>query len=494
MALLDPLARQLALLIRSGYPIVYLVTHEEERAEAIARRAGTGTKQKVLRWTASRGFGDDEGELDAEGALHRLDAESAPALVLMFDLHRRLSDPRVIRRLRDRFEIFAQRRQTLLVVAPVLVLPPELEKDVAVLDLPLPKAEELNEVLRRVGEEEKLEVEAAEGAVRAALGLTAKEAQRIFRKVLVQRRGLRKDDLGLVVEEKKHALRSTDSLEFHELGPSLGDVGGLEALKRWLGERSRAFGEEARAFGLPPPKGLLLLGVQGCGKSLSAKAVAELWKFPLLRLDLSAVFSGATAPEAAIRQAIKVSESLAPVVLWVDEIEKGFAQVDADDAGSRVFGSFLTWLAEKRSEVFVVATANEVKSLPPELLRRGRFDEVFFVDLPNPRERLQILQIHLARRNREPSAFPQLEALARRAEHLSGAELEQVVVAGLYRAFSANRELSQEDLDIGLQQTVPLYATYEERIKALRDWAKTRARPATQDASVLDLFERREEG
>lgn len=494
MALIDPLARQLALLIRAGYPIIYLVTHEEERAEAIVRRAASGTKQRVLRWTAAQGFGEDDGELDAEGALQRLAREEGPVLGLMFDLHQRLEDPRVIRRLRDAFDGFRRRRQALVVVAPLLVLPPELEKDVAVVDLPLPKSEELSEVLEQVAKEEGMEVEASEGAVRAALGLTSNEAQRIFRKVIVQRRGLRSEDLGLVVEEKKNALRSTDSLEFHELGPSLGDVGGLDALKRWLGERSRAFGAEARSFGLPPPKGLLLLGVQGCGKSLSAKAVAELWKFPLLRLDLSAVFSGATAPEAAIRQAIKVSESLAPVVLWVDEIEKGFAQVDADDAGSRVFGSFLTWLAEKRSEVFVVATANEVKSLPPELLRRGRFDEVFFVDLPNPRERLQILQIHLARRNRRPAAFSDLEALARRAEHLSGAELEQVVVAGLYRAFAADRDLTQEDLDIGLQQTVPLYATYEERIKALRDWAKTRARPATQDASVLDLFERREEG
>ncbi|MEM1025698.1 MAG: AAA family ATPase [Myxococcota bacterium] len=490
MSLLDPLARQLALLTRAGYPIIYVVSHEEERAEAIVRRAATGTKQKVIRWTASRGFDEEEGELDAEEAIQRLDAEDEPALVLMLDLHQRLNDPRVSRRLRDRFEGFVARQQTLVVVAPVLALPAELEKDVAVIDLPLPKTEEMNQVLSQVAAQEGLEVSAGDAAVRAALGLTAKEARRIFRKVLVQRKGLETSDLGLVVEEKKNALRTTDSLEFHELGPSLGDVGGLDALKRWLGERSRAFGPDARAFGLPAPKGLLLLGVQGCGKSLSAKAVAELWKFPLLRLDLSAVFSGASPPEAAIRQGIKVSESLAPVVLWVDEIEKGFAQVDADDSGSRVFGSFLTWLAEKTSEVFVVATANEVRGLPPELLRRGRFDEVFFVDLPNPKERLQILQIHLERRGRRPEDYAGLEGLARRAEHLSGAELEQVVVAGLYRAFAAKRELSDEDLDIGLQQTVPLYATYEEKIKALRDWAKTRARPATQDASVLDLFER----
>jgi len=278
-------------------------------------------------------------------------------------------------------------------------------------------------------------------------------------------------------------------LEFHELGEGLGDVGGLGELKRWLGSRSKAFGEDARAFGLPAPKGLLLLGVQGCGKSLSAKAVAELWKFPLLRLDLGAVFAGAGgSPEAAIRQAIKVSESLAPVVLWVDEIEKGFSQVDAGESSVRVFGSFLTWLAEKRAEVFVVATANDVTSLPPELLRRGRFDEVFFVDLPNQHERLDILRIHMTKRGRDPDAFPGLEGVAKLAEHFSGAELEQVVTAALYRAFSHERELSLEDLELAAKQTVPLYRTYEEKIKGLRDWARTRARAATLDASVLDLF------
>jgi SpoVK/Ycf46/Vps4 family AAA+-type ATPase len=276
-------------------------------------------------------------------------------------------------------------------------------------------------------------------------------------------------------------------LEFHELGESLADVGGLNELKRWLGARTRAFGDDARSFGLPPPKGLLLLGVQGCGKSLSAKAVAELWKFPLLRLDVGAVFAGA-APEAAIREAIKISESLAPVVLWVDEIEKGFGSAEGDESSSRVFGSFITWLAEKKAEVFVVATANDVSSLPPELLRRGRFDEVFFVDLPNQHERLEILRIHVRRRGRKPESFPILARIAKEAEHYSGAELEQIVISALYNAFAEKREMTDADLTLALKHTVPLYQTYEEKIKALRDWARTRARPATLDSTVLDLF------
>jgi SpoVK/Ycf46/Vps4 family AAA+-type ATPase len=233
----------------------------------------------------------------------------------------------------------------------------------------------------------------------------------------------------------------------------------------------------------------LLLGVQGCGKSLSAKAVAELWKFPLLRLDVGAMFSGLGAsPEAAMREAIKVSESLAPVVLWVDEIEKGFGQSEGEESSSRVFGSFITWLAEKRAEVFVVATANDVSALPPELLRRGRFDEIFFVDLPNQHERLEILRVHVKKRGRAPEKFAVLQKIAKDAEHFSGAELEQVVISALYNAFAEKREMTDQDLMLATKTTVPLYTTYEEKIKALRDWAKTRARPATLDSTVLDLF------
>jgi SpoVK/Ycf46/Vps4 family AAA+-type ATPase len=217
--------------------------------------------------------------------------------------------------------------------------------------------------------------------------------------------------------------------------------------------------------------------------------VAALWKFPLLRLDLGAVF-GATqgSPEASIREAIKISESLAPVVLWVDEIEKGFAGSSEGAESARVLGSFITWLAEKKAEVFVVATANDVSGLPPELLRRGRFDEVFFVDLPNQHERLEVLRIHLRRRGRDPDAFRGLNGVAKAAEYFSGAELEQVVISALYHAFAHKRELEEEDLKLAVKHVVPLYRTYEEKIKGLREWARTRARPATLDSSVLDLF------
>jgi ATP-dependent 26S proteasome regulatory subunit len=492
---LHPIARELAVLSRAGYPLVYMVTQEERRALGLVRQAAEAGKKAFARWSVAAGFGEGgEGEAadgDPSMALDMIARSTEPALFVLLDFHHALADTTVVRRLRERLDTCVERRQTVVIVAPVVVLPPELEKDTALLDLPLPKAAELEVVLTEVLRSERITVDpvVAERAVRSALGLTESQAMRVFRRVIVLRKGLSEEDLKLIVEEKKAVLRKTDVLEFHELGESLRDVGGLGEVKRWLAARTSAFGDEARKFGLPPPKGLLLLGVQGCGKSLSAKAVADLWKFALLRLDVGAVFSGTSgSPEAAIREAIKVSESLSPVVLWVDEIEKGFASSGEGESSARVFGSFITWLAEKTAEVFVVATANDVQSLPPELLRRGRFDEVFFVDLPNTHERLEVLRIHLTKRARDPDKFPGLAALAKQAEFFSGAELEQVVVTALYAAFAEKRELREDDLKLAIKHSVPLYRTYEERIKALREWARQRARPATLDSSVLDLF------
>ncbi len=493
MSRLDPTARDVAVLARAGYPLVYLVTQEEQRARGLVDQAAEASRRGVLRWSVTEGLTGETADAtlnEPEGALEALAAADSASFIVLLDFHRYLDQARVVRRLRDVLAGAARRRQTFVIIAPVLSVPPELEKDCAVVDLPLPRADELRAELDRVAESEKRTIDdvVAERAVRSALGLALNEASRVYRKVIVLRKGLTDDDLKLVVEEKKAILRKSEVLEFHELSDGLDEVGGLGEMKRWLQARSRAFGAEARDFGLPAPKGLLLLGVQGCGKSLSAKAVAELWKFPLLRLDVGALFSGTISPEASVREAIKVSERLAPVVLWVDEIEKGFVQTEGTEASSRVFGSFITWLAEKKAEVFVVATANDVAALPPELLRKGRFDEIFFVDLPNVHERLEILKIHLVKRRRSPENFLSLTSLAQQAEHFSGAELEQVVISALYRAFSDDRELTDEDLRISVQQTVPLYRTYEEKIKALRDWAKRRARPATQDSTVLDLF------
>ncbi len=477
---------ELALLIRTGWRVIAVETFEERRAleliEAMARKGDS----EVIHWSLASGLSTGQGEGSLDAGLRAVSACGQPAIFVMFDAHRGLHDPSAARRLRDLLPLLDERRQVVILTGPVIDLPLELSREVGRVGLPLPPADELEALFRPALKGAESDLLAA--AVRAALGLTRAEALRVFRKACTLAGGLNEQAISGIVREKREALRRTPALSFHEADSGLGGVGGLGELKHWLQERRRAYGEEARSFGLPTPRGLLLLGVQGCGKSLCAKAIAREWKIPLLRLDLAAAFGGGQqSPELTIREAILVAESVAPAVLWIDEIEKGFSASDADASASRVFGSFLTWLSEKKSPVFVAATANDIGSLPPELLRRGRFDELFFVDLPTLAERVEILAIHLRKRGRDPLHFP-IGDLAAQAERLSGAELEQVVGAALYTAFAESRELGENDLANAINDTVPLYDTYEDRIKELRDWAKTRARPATVDAKMVDLF------
>jgi len=505
-------AEELQLLIRSGWNLIALESSEEDRALAILRRVAQATERRFITWTLASGL--DAREIDSEledrraefaggsgsGSLNEgvigIASYEEPALFAVLDAHRLLDDPMAIRRLRDRLAQIAARRQTVVLLGPVLPLPVELLREAAVVELPLPHEDELLALFERLAdkrgampsEDAESRARLLQSAARSALGLTGSEAMRVFRKACTKLGGLNDDAVAEIVREKRRALGRTPALSFHQFDAGLSDVGGLGELKLWLQERRRAFGSEARAFGLPTPRGLLLLGVQGCGKSLCAKAVAREWHFPLLRLDLAATFSSETqSPEQAIRDAVQVAESLAPAVLWIDEIEKGFAASESDPSASRVFGAFLTWLAEKQSPVFVVATANDVTALPPELLRRGRFDDLFFVDLPTENERAEILAIHLRRRGRDPLQF-RLAELAAQAMRLSGAELEPVVTAALYAAFAESRELEESDLENAILDTVPLYDTYEERIKELRAWSKGRARPASVDAKMVDLF------
>jgi ATP-dependent 26S proteasome regulatory subunit len=482
------LIAELRLQADSGYPLIYLLTHEEDRARRLVVEAFHGGPQKVVVWSSTGGLKSEEGGRDPVRMLSSFRAPG-PGVTILLDFHNHLGDPQVVRRLRDVVPACARAGHLLVIVSPVLVIPAELEKDLSVLELPMPSRAELDAQLRAICAAEQVifPEEFIAALVRAAQGLTEIEAQRVFTKALRKGGGFELDDVTLVLEEKKKSIRKSEVLEFWELDESLAEVGGLEEVKLWLAAREQAFGDEAERYGLPAPKGLLLIGVQGCGKSLTAKAVAGSWKLPLLRLDLGSVFGGGS-PETAIRRAILVAESLAPVVLWVDEIEKGFAEA-AGGGSARVFGAFITWLQEKKAPVFVVATANEVEHLPPELLRKGRFDELFFVDLPDAHERLAILKVHVRKRGRDPAAF-ELEAIARAAEHFSGAELEQGVVAGLYRAFGQGRELESLDIQKELDEIVPLYATYEEKIKTLREWARTRARRANRDHTLVDLFER----
>jgi SpoVK/Ycf46/Vps4 family AAA+-type ATPase len=323
-----------------------------------------------------------------------------------------------------------------------------------------------------------------ERLLQAALGLTLGEAENVFAKIIVTGDGLEVDDIQAVFAEKQQIIRKSGLLEYYPTTENFDHVGGLVALKDWLEKRSLAFSKEAQAFGLPAPKGILMLGVQGCGKSLCAKAVSSLWQLPLLRFDMGRMFNSLVgSSEENVRKAVAVAESVAPAILWVDEIDKAFAGSQgsgSSDGGTtaRVFGTFLTWLSEKKSPVFVVATANDISHLPPELMRKGRLDEIFFVDLPGQTERAQIFAIHLSRRKRLPENFD-LPALAENSKDFSGAEIEEAITSAMYDAFYAGRELETGDLLKALYETVPLARTMDEQINRLRSWASGRARDAS---------------
>ncbi len=486
----EPTAREVTLLVQAGWRLIALETFEEDRAQRLVEHIASKCGRAVHTWSLSAGVDRSKRGLGTLGAgIDAMREIDEPTLFVLLDAHHELENPAAVRQLRDWVPEFSKRQQCAILLGPRFDAPIELTRELARVALPLPTANELEwlfsqQIDQQAGDKPK---EALDLAVRASLGLTAREAVRALRKATAIAGGLSKKTAGYIVSEKRQALQRTPALSFHDPDAGLACVGGLEELKRWLRERRRAFDEEARQFGLPMPRGLLLLGVQGCGKSLSAKAVAREWNFPLLRLDLAQVFSGVSqSPEAAILEAMTVAESIAPAVLWIDEIEKGF-NASRDPRATRVFGAFLTWLAEKSSPIFVVATANDVTNLPPELLRRGRFDELFFLDLPTLQERIEILSIHLRRHNRDPAHFP-LERIAEEAERLSGAEIEQVVGVGLYSAFAEGRDLTESDLLTAVSDTVPLYDTYEDQIKELRDWARSRARMASVDEKMADLF------
>lgn len=484
--------RHLSSYLTAGYPFLVLRTHEEDRALALLGERAHELGRALLTVSMTAELREDSNATPMS-LVSRIAAKPDPALFVGLDLHPWLGEPLVVRALRDLRSRLEARSQTLVFLSPGFEVPADLAGEVVVLDLPLPGPEELRRIL--AGEAATtapdLDPVLAARAVRAVQGLTGGAAARAFRRALGDAEGLPAGDVSGLVEEKRRLLRTSDLLELVETPPGLDEVGGLEALKVWLRDRESAFSEEARAFGLPLPKGLLLVGVQGCGKSLTAKSVAHVWDLPLARLDFAALFTAGRSPEESLRRTLRLAEALAPAVLWLDEMDKAFQSVSTKDGGSetlhRLFASFLTWLQEKTAPTFVVATANAVEHLPAELLRKGRFDEVFFVDLPETEERKQILSIHLRAHGREPAAFD-LDALAAETARFSGAELEQVVLGGLYRAFRHRRDLETADLSATAKATVPLYRTYEDSIKQLREWASTRARKASGGEKLKELW------
>ncbi|RBY84320.1 AAA family ATPase [Blastococcus sp. TF02A-26] len=496
-------------MLKARFPLLYVESFEELRVvtETVHVASALRTPRGVWSWSVTEGLTSPAGAVqantrDAAAALDAVTRIEEPALFLFRDLHAvlgdgsRPADQNVVRRLRDVAASFKNGAtpRTLMVVAPLLRIPPELEKDVTLLDFPLPGEFEIRQLLdnmiltNSVDGRIKVQLEERdrERLAKAAQGLTLGEAENAFARAMVNDGKLTPDDVDVVLEEKRQTIRKSGLLEFVPVDVELSDVGGLENLKRWLAKRSDSWLAEAAEYGLPAPKGVLITGVPGCGKSLTAKAIASAWGLPLLRMDIGRVFAGLVgSSEQNMRTGIATAEATSPCVLWIDEIEKGFAGVGGGgDSGtsSRVFGSFLTWMQEKSRPVFVIATANNIDRLPPEFLRKGRFDEIFFVDLPTTAERAAIWRIQLKKRVRSADVRNGLEGdtalladLAASSEGYSGAEIEQAVTAGLFDAFADRRPLKGTDLQRALRNMVPLSITQAEQIQAVREWADVRA-------------------
>ena len=426
-------------------------------------------------------------------ALANMESMTVEAVFILKDFHRHMDDPVVVRRLRDVGQKFSTNRRTVVITAPEIAVPAELTKLVEFFDLPLPDQERLREIVHdtftRLSKTYSLKLQLDAAGVDAMStnlrGLTEEEAERAISQALVTRYALCPETVTDVLDAKKQLLRHSGMLEFIDASDNMANVGGLENLKHWLAQRRGAWEDSAREFGLEPPRGMIILGVQGCGKSLCARAVAGEWRLPLVKFDTSAVYDkyiGET--EKRIRKVFQVAEGLAPCVLWIDELEKVFAGSGPDsasaDAGvsSRLLASFLSWMQDRKSPVFVAATCNNVTVLPPELIRKGRFDELFFVDLPNDAERKQIFAIQLAKRKRNPADFD-LERVAAAAKGYSGAEIDAAVQGALYASYSEKKQLTTQSMIDALAQTVPLSTTRAEEIASLREWARTRAVPAS---------------
>ena len=488
--------KEIKTLIKAKFPILYICTWEENRALSDISAIANKLDRSNYVWSLTKGITPDiqanhisKSNIDPQLKI-LLEVQNAkqPSVFTLLDFHHYIEDHRVVRMLRDIAHDFRTKNQTLIIVAPKTILPSDLEKDITLIDYPLPNENEINEQINLIQKATQKDPQLKtnitktqrEQVIKSAQGLTLEEIVSSFARSLVETKRL---DQNTILQEKKQIIKKTGLLEYYSAEESLKDVGGHNALKQWLETRKKSFTKKAQQFGLPIPKGILLLGVQGCGKSLVAKSVASNWNLPILKMDVGKIFGSLVGQsEQNIRGAISIAESIAPCILWVDEFEKGFgsSQNGVSDSGTsaRVLATLLTWMQEKTAPVFLIATANDITNLPPELLRKGRFDEIFFADLPQEEERKEIFKIHLEKRKRNTTPFD-LDQLAKLSEGFSGSEIEHSVVDALHIAFEHNEVLSQEHLKDVISQIVPLSIMMQKEIDDLRKWAEKRTRKST---------------
>lgn len=552
---------KLELHLKASYKLIHFCSQEERRAEIAilktVRQPPEGSRKRALYvWSETQGFlardldasGSPAPATPAEGAKgsdnpvtalkwiqEREEKGKSEAVYVLKDLHSFIDPKRgrstVVRQLKDVVQALEPTHSCVILLSgPQLVIPPELDKECVILDFELPTVGELEQRFKEMAQEYsgaveiRLKPDEFRELADAAKGLTMAEAELAFGKAVVQDRVLDRSDIGNITDEKKQVVRKTGILSFEEPG-AMTEVGGLEVLKRWLVKRKKVFSQEAREFGIQPPKGVLLTGIPGCGKSLCARAMASVWELPILRLDMGSVMAGIVgSSESNMRNATRSAEAMAPCILMIDEIEKGLggASDGGGDGGTtqRVFGFLLSWMSDKTAPVFVVATANNFEKLPPEMLRKGRFDEIFFVDFPNAIERRQVFEIHigkaLQRRSgaktlspedrkkflasfgfdspfeiKKGTAAGQLESvrgnLVELSQNLTGSEIEEAVKTSLIEAFAAGREFDAEDVARAIGNTVPLIDTMREKIHSIRlralECAVSASAPDSSDAS-----------
>ena len=485
-------------LIEGGSYCISIITHEERYALEITRKTAAKLKRDMWIWSVADGVRD--GLLDGSPCIADTDAPAAGltnlsqakpgSICVTLDLAEHLKSGKALRILRDLVDSFHKTGVAIVMIDCKDSLPDVIKAYARSFEISFPDEEELQQIIRatlqRLHRKKPIEIgitqKGLDTIVRNLRGLTRRQAARVIADAVAVDQSFNDDDINVIIANKRRMIQQGGLLEYIQTPLDLDEIGGMKHLKKWLSQRKDVFTDEARSFGIVPPRGVLMLGVQGAGKSLCAKAIATGWHQPLLRMDPSTLYASYIGEsERNLREALRQTEMMSPVILWIDEIEKAFASAASRSAdgglSQRMFGTLLTWLQERQAPVFVVATANDIEALPPELLRKGRFDEIFFVDLPAPAVRKEIFAIHLRKRGRDPAKFD-LPCLARASEGYSGSEIEQAVISALHEAYADMTDIDTDRIVAALEGSPPLSATMAEKVAALRQWAKGRCVPA----------------
>jgi ATP-dependent 26S proteasome regulatory subunit len=478
---------ELALFLKARYPIIYINTIEEDRVEYIIRKnIKTNLNRSIYSWDFVDGYTNNPNNqgfakrnpLQALELVERLNAET-PALFILKDFNRFLTDLSISRKLRNISRILKLQPKTVIIIGSDLTIPKELQDLLTVLQFQLPLENEISQELDRLVNSLNIKIDPQlfENLTRACQGLSLERIRRVLSKIIATYKTIDNNSIGILLSEKKQIISQTEILEYISVDEKITNLGGLDNLKDWLRKRKTAFGIQASNYGLPTPRGLLLVGIQGTGKSLTAKAIANEWQLPLLKLDVGKLFGGIVGEsESRLRQMINVAETISPCILWIDEIDKAFSSTESKgDSGTsnRVLATFVSWLSEKKKPVFVIATANNIDLLPLEIIRKGRFDEIFFLDLPKKEEREEIFKIHI--QEFRPNNWESFDynKLAELSESFSGAEIRQSIIEGMYHAFYEKREFTTNDISMALTELIPLAHLESNQMIKLQNWASS---------------------